>query len=620
MTVLLAALLVLAAVALAGAALRWARWLDADGAGLLLAAAPLGAAVAGAWTLLLGVVHLGDSPVLLALVGPAAWLASRRLAPASVTWPALTRGERLALGAVAGAGLAWTAWVLRHPGLAIDPLSYHLPESIIWAQKGTPGSVERLQYDFPQGTYPVTNELLVAWLVGIARTSAPALVWTPAMAALAVLAGWTGLRRLGAPRLPAGAAIAAVLLTPVAASQLIGPHTDLPALAWLWTAAALVALGRPRLLAPALVAAGLAVGTKTTVAPLVVVLAVVAAVRHRHALRALRGPLAVALGLAVATGGVWYLRNLVVHGSPLYPFKATPFGDPVPEFLRRLDDSFLSRPVQSWERNGELYRQTVGGGFVVLVLGVAAPVVRRRRAVLAAAALALFALLTWMSAPFTGAADDPVLDVSATTTRYLLPTLSAAAAAAALTGSRLLAALLAVSAVWSVHETQHLPLLAMPSLATLAAGAVAGALAAWVARPVPAVRLAVAAGAVAVLVASADGFARRQGAAGLMASSPLVTWAAAQPAWRDGDFPIAFAPQLVAPLAGDRLQHPIELIGRTEACAAIGERARRGWVVLGRFPFADRRTPFTADRCLRTPPRGTRVLYGDASFTVIAAG
>jgi hypothetical protein len=105
-----------------------------------------------------------------------------------------------------------------------------------------------------------------------------------------------------------------------------------------------------------------------------------------------------------------------------------------------------------------------------------------------------------------------------------------------------------------------------------------------------------------------------------MASSPLVSWAATQAAWRDEGFPIAFAPQLVAPLAGDRLQHPIELVGRTEPCAAIAARARRGWVVLGRFPFADRRTPFSADRCLERVPRGTRVVYGDASFSVIGPG
>ncbi len=632
--------LVVAATALAGAAARGARALGARGLELAVAAAPLAATLAGLEALALGLVGLGGSPVALTVAalltgliawrrspGPLAAPAWRALAGA---WGGLGRPARLLLGALAGAALAWLAWIARHPGLGIDPLTYHLPESILWIQQGHPGSVETLQYDFPQGYYPVTNELIVGWVVAIARSSAASLAWTPAAALLAVLAGWLGLRRLAGDRLVSALAIAAVLLSPIAASQLIGPHTDLPAAAWLWTAAALVAAAerRPRLLAAAVLAAALAVGTKTTTAPFSVLLGVYAVWRHRRA-RALAPLLGAAAAAGVAVGGVWYLRNLIVHGSPLYPFKGTPFGDPAPPFMRRFDMSFLDRPRLTLARNADSDRRTLAGGLILLALGLLAPLARPRPRgrTLVAAAVALAGLLSWAAAPFTGAADDPILDLSATTTRYLLPTLGAAAVALALaaTGARRLRIAVALALVaacaWSIRETQHLDLVAMPSTATLLAGAALGAAVAAVLRRLPDLGLAAAAVAAVLaalaLVGVGHGFARRQGAAPWLRSKGVVGWAAAQPAWRDSAFPVAFAPQMLAPLAGDRLQHRIALVGAAEPCPAVRARALRGWVVLGTFPLENRRAPFTARRCLATPPPGAAVLYRDESFTVI---
>jgi hypothetical protein len=154
-TAVLALLLVVTIAAVGGAARRWTRALGARGLELVVAAAPLAAAVAG--------VHP---------LGPA----------------------RLA--------------------------------------RDRPAAAVRL----PPGDYAVPGELLVAWLAGIARAPGPALLWVAATALQAALSGWVGLRRLGGDRLMSGLAIAAVLLTPLAASQWTGPHTDLPALAWLWTA------------------------------------------------------------------------------------------------------------------------------------------------------------------------------------------------------------------------------------------------------------------------------------------------------------------------------------------------------------------------------------------------
>src|SRR5207302_1136590 len=84
-------------------------------------------------------------------------------------------------------------------------------------------------------------------------------------------AGWVGLRALRVPPLVAGLALGALCTNPwLLAWQSNGGMTDPPALAWLVACAALCALARERpvLLAPAIVAAGLSVGSKTTTLPL----------------------------------------------------------------------------------------------------------------------------------------------------------------------------------------------------------------------------------------------------------------------------------------------------------------------------------------------------------------
>jgi hypothetical protein len=644
MTFALALALVVAIAALAGASLRGARALGAEGLALPVAAAPLACSAAVLEALALGLLGLGGSAIALTAGAVLTWVLAARRWPAPVAlpaarelaawWVSLTSAERLTFGAVAGAGVAWVCWLVLHPGLGIDPLTYHLPESVIWVQDGHPGSVETLQYEFPQGYYPVTNEVLVAWLSGIAWTPVPALLWTSATALLAVTAGWLGLRRIGGGRLVSALAMACVLLAPIASSQLIGPHTDLPSLAWLWVAAALVAVAdeRPGLLGPAVLAIALAVGTKTTTAPLAVVLLGIAAWRHRAGLRPLAPLLGAALAIGVGVGGIWYLRNLVVHGSPLWPFRSTPFGDPEPAFIRPLDVSFIERPRLTLDRHADVYLKTVAGALVVLGLGLMAPLLRPERRVVAAWAATLVGLASWVTAPFTGAADDLILDLSAVTTRYLLPTFSAAAVAivlAAEAGPRRRLAVaggLMAGCVWSVAESHGLTLVFVPSTGILVAGALGGAAIAAVlgpalgrVRPVRAPRLAAVtlSCVLAVLLAGAShGFAARQGHAHWLRSTGLVSWAAEQPEWLDGSFRIAFAPEIIGILAGERLQHEIALVGRTESCASIAARARRGWVVLGTFPFPERREPFTAARCLRRSPPGTRMLYRDPLYTV----
>jgi hypothetical protein len=584
------AALVVAVLAVGAAALRIAAAAGARaGLELAVAAAPVGAAIAALWAIGLGAAAaLGGSPVALLAGALVTWAAARRRLPPA---PRIRLPRTAWLGVAVGAGAVWVAWLVENPGLAIDPLTYHLPESVMWVQQGTPGSIEAITYEFPQGSYPVTNEVLVAWLMGLGRSFAPALLWTPAMGVLLAGAAWLGLRRLRATPWATALAIAAVLLVPVAATQFLGPHTDLPALAWLVCAAALAT--RRETLGPAVLAACLAIGTKTTVAPLalIVVAAALWPARRRLPVRAL----SLALAAGAVVGGAWYARNLVDHGSPLWPFVAAPWGDPLPPFLDRFDVSFLDRPAETLRGRTGIYLDLLGGGLLILAGGLLGR--------WWAAAAMVVAALAWAQAPFTGAPEDAAfLDLSLTTTRYLVPAMAAGAAALALRRHGWATAILAAGALLSLDRSLALPFPGIPSLPVLLAGAVAGAVLIRIRIPRPVLAV----GAVLALSVAAHGFAARHGGIGRLASSGVVTFMAGQ---RDAD-PVAFAPQMLAVLAGDDLRRPLELIAQDEPCDET--RARRGWIVVGTFPLPEQRAAFSAGRCLARE----RPVYADRSFRV----
>jgi hypothetical protein len=86
------------------------------------------------------------------------------------------------------------------------------------------------------------------------------------MACLLGAAVVAGLHAVGVPPVPRALGGLALLTVPLVVKELNGPYTDLPSLAWTACAAALCAAAprRPAALAVAIVAMGLAVGTKTT--------------------------------------------------------------------------------------------------------------------------------------------------------------------------------------------------------------------------------------------------------------------------------------------------------------------------------------------------------------------
>jgi hypothetical protein len=615
--------LTIAVAALAGAGFRLAGPSGARGLPRTVAAVVIGAALATLEAMLLGLVDLGGSTVALAAAAVLTWAASllipRADGPAPheelvAWWSGAPTLQRVALGACAGAWASWAAWLARHPLLGADSMIYHVPEVVEWVHNGSPGSVSDLFPGYPVGSYPITNEVLMAWASGISRSFVPVMIWAPLTLGVLALGAWTGLRSVEVPRLPAALATLTLCLTPPLTHwQKNGAHTDLPAMAWLVCAGALCAasLRRPGLLPAMVLAVALAIGTKTTTMPLGFLVLAIAAYVHRARLRSLWRPLALACAVGLVVGGFWYLRNLVDHGSPLWPFVAAPWGDPEPEVIapsgevvEQVYTRLLDTPVDTLDFLLSNWARPFAGGFALILFGLLTPLAARSRAVLASTGVTAVSLLLWMAAPFTGISEGDAGEGALTTARYLLPTFTVAALTLCLAaregraGRAWSVGALGISLGFTAWQLFELGYPSVPSVTTVLAGAAVGAAVAGVALLLPigrldgprAARLAAVPLVVIValaLSAMASNFVQRytqanasEAAKLFSASTAMFNWFLEQDEYENGDDPIAFTVVMNAALAGDRLQHRIDLVDALEECPRVRERLREGWVIV----------------------------------------
>ena len=631
-------LLVLSVAALGGAALRAAAALSARGLDLAVAAAAIGATAAGLEALALGLVGLGGSGPALALAAAATWMATRagleKPSPSVVeqmreAWPGLPLAGRLALGALAGAGLAWGAWLVRNPALGFDSVQYHIPEVVLWVQEGSPGANLPGVLE-PVSNLPLMSEVLLAWQVGLAQSLVPFSLWAPAMLALLVSAGWLGLRGAGVGRRAAGLAVAAMAALPILTHvHQNGAYNDLPALTWLIVAAGLAVPARrnPRLLVAVLLAAGLAAGTKTTVLPLSALVVLAAFWPERSRLRELGRPLVAAALAALVVGGLWYLRDLLNHGSPFWPDVAAPWGDPTPVDA----PSFLDRPRATLDRLLDRYLEVFAGGLLALGAALVAGVAVRDRAVRIGAAVTLGSLLLWLAAPATGLAESGSVVGTVSTLRYLLPAIAAATATLALAtrGDSIQARLatIALGAVLAVNaiQTYRLGFPSVPGATVVLAGLVLGALAAAVLSPSRFSRggpeVAWAAGALLALAAvvglavAAPGYLERHAKSNSRAVYPfvgMVAWLSSEESFKNGDAPVAMGPVPNGMTVGDRLEHRLEVIPAGEPCPRVRARLRDSWVLVSYTQLAG---PSSAASCLAS----TRPAITGAGFPGLPA-
>ena len=338
--------LVAASVAIAGRTLRRALLPGWTGAPALVANAICALGVLFAISQLLGLVGILDGVLLVVACAVAAGAALRidpLLAKPTPKGRArtLVAGERLDEGAreappvtnfelglaVALAALVALQWA--GPSLLAldrgiyggDSLWYHMPFSAHIAQTG---SVTELLYTDPlylNWLYPQNSELLHADALLLFGNDFLSPLINLGWLGLALASGWC----IGRPyraEAPALAAVATLMSADLLFSRQPGnANNDVVAIALVLASVAILVNARRATALGALgvagIAAGLALGTKLTVVPPVAALTVGVLV-IAGAGRRLRAAIAWGAGLLVG-GGLWYLRDLIVSGTP-FPF------------------------------------------------------------------------------------------------------------------------------------------------------------------------------------------------------------------------------------------------------------------------------------------------------------
>jgi hypothetical protein len=269
----------------------------------------------------------------IALAATVVWLLWRRprvvaVAPAPVTATPVSEGTALfGVGVVAVVFAQWSArllYVVQGGVPNRDTLWHHMPLAARFVQQGW---ITRLHFthDEPFMTYYALDAELFhgIGMLAFGRDSATPLL-NMAFLVLALLAGWC----IGRPRGVAPftmVAVATVLAVPtLAATQAGDASSDIVALAFFLAALGLLAhAGSPfgpgaaqtGVFGLAGVAAGTAAGSKLSLLLPVAVLTIAVLVCARGA--GWRRRALIWMTALAATGGFWYVRNLVLVGNPL---------------------------------------------------------------------------------------------------------------------------------------------------------------------------------------------------------------------------------------------------------------------------------------------------------------
>ncbi len=349
--------------------------------------------------------------------------------------PLLSRA--LALVAVVGVGVACLAYLRVHGDrvpVAIDALSFHLPDVARWAQQHGFWQIHQFVPDLAHGNYPNNGDVLSLLAVlpfgdlGLAR-----IVFVPWLF-LTGLGVHVLARELGAPRSAATIfAAAAAGLPIVARSALVGVDPDVVMYATF--SAGLAFLVRHRRtgsraeLVLAGVGLGLALGTKWYgLSAFAVVLVVWWAARRR-----LDRELFVLCGVVLLAGGFWLLRNLVLSANPVFPVKVSVAGVTLfdaPYDVVRAKGGFT---LAHYAGDSSVWRTylwpafkdsfglalfvAVAGSFAAVWLG------RARRELLVLALVAAGLAIAYVLTPYSAQGPDGLPVQVSANTRYGVPAL-----------------------------------------------------------------------------------------------------------------------------------------------------------------------------------------------------
>jgi hypothetical protein len=279
--------------------------------------------------------------------------------------------------ALVAATLAWrVVLAVRLPVVDVAGWQYHLVTVDVWLQSN---QIVRVSQNTWTDGWPAGGELLTTWLAAFTRTQAFAgftgLLPIPlGMVAVAGLA-----RAFGANRRSALLGGLLFGMTPallaLAGTSYVDPATTAAVIATWWLG---LRLFRERERATALlfgIAAGLAAATKDTsiflIAPILAGVFVAEArelIAGEHAgspWRRLLSPAAQRLWLwflpLLALGAPWYVKDLLIHGNPIYPIGVGPLAGLPPDAFanvpRRLQGlTWVEQVVRTWTADWQLFR------------------------------------------------------------------------------------------------------------------------------------------------------------------------------------------------------------------------------------------------------------------------
>ena len=387
-----------ALVALGAAAARATAAAEESSATRTARGALAGLAALVAVEALLGFLGLSTPVAVLAVLAAAALATT--LAARARPWP--TRAARAPwtpLEAALAAGLVAALLLQLRSGLArttslYDTLSYHLHEPATWMHARRVGIVPAVFGDPAPAYAPANLELVWLFLMAPLRSDTLAAVGQLPFAALAAVAIAAAVREAGGRRDAALAAALAYLLVPEVWQQASTAMVDLGMAACLLAALPFAARlrrgGSGADLAAFATALGLGAGTKSVGALLALPFFALGA---RALVRARPAAIALAAGLAIASGGFWFLRNWAVTGSPFYPVAALGFPGLYGAHAMRAWDYHI--PVRELPALGAMLLAS-GVGFASAAAVALARGWRTHEAWLALALVAIF----WLVIPY----------------------------------------------------------------------------------------------------------------------------------------------------------------------------------------------------------------------------
>jgi hypothetical protein len=446
------------------------------GAQARLAELVLGSSAAVVLMEALGLVSLLRRPVLVlaavALAVAVRFLPRRPLPDDVVAMPEQRGSRLLACGAVVLVLAQWLVSIHRNVRDGIhgyDALHYHLTFAAHFAQDHAILHTHRLDSLGVSTWYPLNSELLQGAGMVLLRTSALSLGIDLLAFVGVLLAAWVLGSRYGVG--PAAVIATCLPLAALGPTYAGGSNNDWAAVWPLVAALALVVVGRRdgRLPLPVVavvgLAGGLALGTKLTVlVPVVVLFIAVVVLSSGQRWRAL----GVLTGAHLLTGGYWFVRDLLVVGSPLpatkigvgplqLPKPATPVLDEqdfaVTHYLTGWSDfHHLLQPGLAW-----FFGPAWWAVLLAVAAGFVAVLVRSRRdgALLTAVLCGLGSIGGWLVTPTSAGGPDGEPFLFAVNIRY------------AMVGYVLGVLLLVVAAARTRLETPATGLLALLLLVTV---------------------------------------------------------------------------------------------------------------------------------------------------------